>query len=323
VQAFLRPVHRLSPLMNEQLRIGDLVVRRLGFGAMSLTGAGVWGSPRDRDSARRVLRRAMELGVNFIDTADSYGPDVSEQLIAETLRPYPPDLVIATKGGFRRPGPGRWRPDGRPDHLLQACEGSLRRLGVEQIDLYQLHTVDPGVPLEESVGALAELQRVGKIRHVGVSNVTAEQLERARKIVPIVSVQNRFNLADRSRKRVLCLCEREAIAFVCWAPLDKGRVARSTALGRIAQAHEATPAQVALAWLLHHSPATLPIPGTVSPEHLEENVRTVEVRLSQAEVQALDELRPSAVERLGREARRTARRAVGAVRRASERRRHK
>jgi pyridoxine 4-dehydrogenase len=316
VQAFLDAVQSTRPDVSEELRIGDTVVRRLGFGAMSLTGAGVWGSPRDPGSARRVLRRALELGVNFIDTADSYGPEVNELLIAEALRPYPPELVIATKGGFRRPGPARWRPDGRPEHLRQACEGSLRRLGAEQIDLYQLHTVDPAVPLQESVGALAELQREGKVRHVGLSNATVEQVERARKIAPIVSVQNRYNLADRAREDALRLCEQEGMVFICWAPLAKGRVGRSTALRRIARAQEATPTQIALAWLLHRSPATLPIPGTASPDHLEQNVGALAVRLSQAELDALDELRPTRLERLSREARRAARRAAGAVRRA-------
>jgi aryl-alcohol dehydrogenase-like predicted oxidoreductase len=310
-----------SDEVTETLTIGDLVVRRLGYGAMSLTGPGVWGNPSDASAARTVLRRAVELGVNFIDTADSYGPEASELLIAQTLRPYPPDLVVATKGGFRRPGPGRWHPDGRPEHLHRACEGSLRRLGLEQIDLYQLHTVDPRVPFEESVGALAELRRHGKIRHVGLSNVSIEDVERARKIVEIVSVQNRYNLVDRRAEGVLRHCEAEGVAFVCWVPLEKGRIGRSSAMRHVAASHEATTAQIALAWLLHRSAVTLPIPGTASLEHLEENMRAFDVRLSPAEWAAFDEYRPSQLERLSRETRRTARRAVGAFRRVSARQR--
>jgi pyridoxine 4-dehydrogenase len=307
--------------VNETLTIGDLVVRRLGFGGMSLTGPGVWGEPRERDSGRKVLRRALELGVNFVDTADSYGPEANEQLIAEALRPYPPELVVATKGGYRRPGPGRWEADGRPEHLRRACEGSLRRLGLERIDLYQLHTVDPHVPLEESVGALAELQRQGKIRHVGLSNVSVDQLDRARRIVEIVSVQNRYNLVDRRGDAVLRRCEADGLAFICWVPLVKGRLGRSTGLRSLGRAHGATAAQLALAWLLHRSAVTLPIPGTGSLRHLEENVGALDIRLSEAEWAALDEYRPSALERLRTEVRRSARRAAGAVRRVSARRR--
>jgi aryl-alcohol dehydrogenase-like predicted oxidoreductase len=321
VQGLLEPVQPSRRGVNETLTIGDLVVRRLGFGAMSLTGPGVWGNPRDPGSARKVLRRAVELGVNFVDTADSYGPETGELLIAEALRPYPPDLVVATKGGFRRPGPGRWEPEGRPEHLHRACEGSLRRLGLDRIDLYQLHTVDPDVPLEESVGALAELERQGKIRHVGLSNVSVDELDRARGIIEIVSVQNRYNLVDRRADAVLRRCEAEGLAFVCWLPLVKGLVSRSTALRRLGRAHEATAAQLALAWLLHRSALTLPIPGTASPRHLDENVGALGVRLSEAEWTALDEYRPSTPERLRTEARRAARRAAGAVRRASAGRR--
>jgi pyridoxine 4-dehydrogenase len=310
-----------SDEVTETLTIGDLVVRRLGYGAMSLTGPGVWGNPRDASAARTVLRRAVELGVNFIDTADSYGPEASELLIAKTLRPYPPDLVVATKGGFRRPGPGRWHADGRPEHLHRACEGSLRRLGLEQIDLYQLHTVDPRVPFEESVGALAELRRQGKIRHVGLSNVSIEDVERARKIVEIVSVQNRYNLVDRPAEGVLRHCEAEGLAFVCWVPLEKGRIGRSSAMRHVAASHEATTAQIALAWLLHRSAVTLPIPGTGSLEHLEENMRALDVRLPESEWAALDEYQPGQLERLRRETRRAARRVVVAFRRVSARQR--
>jgi aryl-alcohol dehydrogenase-like predicted oxidoreductase len=310
-----------SDEVTETLTIGDLVVRRLGYGAMSLTGPGVWSGPCDASSARAVLRRAIELGVNFIDTADSYGPEASELLIAEALRPYPRDLVIATKGGFRRSGPGRWQPDGRPEHLYRACEGSLRRLGLERIDLYQLHTVDARVPFEESVGALAELRRQGKIRHVGLSNVSIEEVERARRIVEIASVQNRYNLLDRRADGLLRHCEAEGLAFICWIPLEKGRIGRSSAIRHVAGSHQATAAQIALAWLLHRSAVTLPIPGTASLEHLEENMRAFDVRPSPAEWAALDQYRPSQLDRLRRETRRTARRAVGAFRRVSARRR--
>ena len=265
-------------------------MHRLGFGAMSLTGRGVWGDPPDRESARRVVRRAVELGVDFVDTADSYGPNVSEQLIAEALHPYPQGLVIATKGGFRRRGPHDWYPDGRPEHLREACEGSLRRLQLERIDLYQLHTVDPEVPIEESVGAMVELRREGKIRHIGVCNVDASQLARARSVAPVVSVQNRFNVADRAHEPVLAACERDELAFVAWAPLAKGYLARDRP-------------EVALAWLLHHSPSLLPIPGTSSVEHLEENMRARSLELDAEQLARLDGYRS-----LGLEARRVARR---------------
>jgi aryl-alcohol dehydrogenase-like predicted oxidoreductase len=267
---------------------GGLEVRRLGYGAMRVTGEGVWGPPADRERALAVLRRAVELGVNLIDTADSYGPEVSEELIAEALHPYPPDLVIATKGGLLRDGPGRWRPDCSPEHLREACEGSLRRLRVERIDLYQLHTIDPQVPLEESLGALVELQRAGKIRHIGISNVGPDHLDRARAAADVVSVQNRYSLGDRQSEPVLEACEREGLAFLPWFPLAAGELARpGGALDRVAAAHGASPSQVALAWLLARSPAMLPIPGTSSVEHLEENVAAAGLRLSSDE---LDEL---------------------------------
>jgi pyridoxine 4-dehydrogenase len=242
---------------------GELEVNRLGFGAMRITGDGVWGEPRDREHCRQVLRRALELGINLIDTADSYGPEVSEEIIAETLHPYPDGLVIATKGGFLRDGPGKWRPDCRPEHLREACEGSLRRLKVDRIDLYQLHTVDPDVPYEESVGAIKQLQDEGKIRLAGISNVNTEQLATARGILDVASVQNRYNLADRRSEPVLEECERSDIGFIPWAPLEAGR--------------SDTPSEVALAWLLERSPVMLPIPGTSSVEHLEENMRALEV----------------------------------------------
>jgi len=264
--------------------LGDLTVNRMAFGAMRVTGPGIWGEPADRDSAIAVLRRAVELGVNLIDTAASYGPEVSERLIAEALHPYPDDLVIATKGGLTRPGPGQWQRDCRPETLRKSLEGSLERLRVDRIDLLQLHTVDPAVPLEESVGALAELQREGKIRHVGLSNVDSRQLAAARKIVPIVSVQNRYSVADRHTEGSLEACEREGIAFLPWFPLAVGDLARSTGrLAEIARAKGATAAQIALAWLLRRSPVLAVIPGTSSVEHLEENVAAASVELSEAE----------------------------------------
>jgi len=267
---------------------GDLVVNRLGFGAMRLTGRGILGEPEHPEEARRVLRRAVELGVNLIDTADSYGPEVSELLIAEALHPYPEDVVIATKGGFTRPG-GRWIPDGRPEHLREACEGSLRRLRLDRIDLYQFHTPDPSVPFEDSVWALAELREEGKIRHVGLSNVGVRELEIAIDIVPIASVQNRYNLSDRSSEAVLQACEREEVGFIPWYPLATGRLARAGGLlDEIAARHDATPSQVALAWLLGHSPAMLPIPGTSSVSHLEENVAAATLELANEEMAELE-----------------------------------
>jgi pyridoxine 4-dehydrogenase len=269
---------------------GSLVVNRLGFGAMRLTGRGILGEPEDPEEARRVLRRAVELGVNLIDTADSYGPEVSERLISEALRPYPGDLVIATKGGYTRPN-GRWVPDGRPEHLREACEGSLRRLGVDRIDLYQFHTPDPRVTFEDSVWALAQLRDEGKVWHVGLSNVGVRELEIALDIVPIASVQNRYNLTDRSSEAVLQACEREEVGFIPWFPLAMGRLARpGGSLGEIAARHDATPSQVALAWLLGHSPVMLPIPGTSSVAHLEENVAAAALELTEDERATLDEL---------------------------------
>jgi pyridoxine 4-dehydrogenase len=270
---------------------GDLTVNRLGFGAMRLTGDGIWGEPRDPDECKRVLRRARELEINLIDTADSYGPDVSERLIGETLYPYPDELVIATKGGLTRSGPNQWHPNGRPEHLREACEGSLRRLRLERIQLYQLHRVDPKVPLEDSLGALIELRDEGKIQHIGVSNFSVEELQRARELTPIVSVQNRYNLTDRSSEDVLEECEREGIAFIPWFPLSTGKLAApGSPLAQIAERHGAAPAQIALAWLLHRSPVMLPIPGTASVSHLEENIGAVRIELSDAEVEDLEEL---------------------------------
>ena len=254
---------------------GDLTVSRLGFGALRLTGAGGWGEPADREGAKAVLQRALELGVTFIDTADSYGPEVSERLIAEALYPYPEGLVIASKGGLRRVGPssGMWPRDGRPEHLRSACERSLQRLRLDWIDLYQLHAIDEEVPLEESLGALAGLQTEGKIRHIGVSNVDTEELARAQRVVRVVSVQNRYSLADRTSDDVLAACERAGLAFIPWHPLEMGSLGEgSGVLGELAGARGVSSAQLALAWLLHRSPAMLPIPGTASIDHLEENV---------------------------------------------------
>ena len=265
---------------------GELSVRRLGFGAMRITGEGIWGPPKDPDSAVSVLRRSVELGVNFIDTADSYGPDVSEELIAKALAPYPADLVIATKGGWNRPGPNQWTHDASPKHLREATEGSLKRLRVDRIDVYQLHTPDPVVPFNASVEALAELQAEGKIRFVALSNVTKEHIERARKIVPIVSVQNRYSFADREWDYVVEYCAREGIAFIPWYPLAAGRVA-GMVLENIAKKRQKTPKQVALAWLLKRSPVMLPIPGTSSIPHLEENVAAASLQLSDEEYQEL------------------------------------
>ncbi|MBA3286796.1 MAG: aldo/keto reductase [Acidimicrobiia bacterium] len=267
---------------------GDLTVRRLGFGAMRITGNGVWGDPPDLDVATRVLRRADELGVNLIDTADSYGPEVSEGLIAEALHPYPDDLVIATKGGFVRPGPNEWRPDCRPAELKQACEGSLERLRLERIDIYQLHTVDKSVPYEDSVGALVELQREGKIRHIGVSNVDARQLARAQAVAAVVTVQNMYNLSSRRNEDVLDACARDGLGFIPWYPLATGDLARpGSVVAEIAEAHDVPPAHVALAWLLQRAPVVLPIPGTGSVAHLDENVGAAGLRLSDDELVSL------------------------------------
>jgi pyridoxine 4-dehydrogenase len=271
------------------ITIGDRAVRRLGFGAMRITGPGIWGPPADHDGAIAVLRRAVALGVNLIDTADSYGPHVSEELIAEALHPYPEDLLIATKGGLIRTGPGRWPADGRPEHLREACEGSLRRLRLDTIELYQHHRPDKKVPYEESIGALKELQQEGKIRHIGVSNVSVDQLRTAREIVEVVSVQNRLNLTDRHSQDVLERCEELGIAFLPWAPLAAGELAEPGGpVDRIASAHDATPGQVALAWLLARSAVIAPIPGTSSVEHLEENLAAAELRLSDDELAELE-----------------------------------
>jgi aryl-alcohol dehydrogenase-like predicted oxidoreductase len=264
---------------------GDLTVRRLGYGAMRITGRGIWGDPPDRDVAQAVLRRAVELGVNFIDTADSYGPAVSEELIAEALHPYPDDLVIATKGGLDRTGPDQWPPAASPERLRRVCEDSLRRLRLEEIPLYQLHRPDPAVPYEDSVGALVELKDEGKIRHIGVSNVDEAQLRTAQSLTPVVSVQNRYNVGDRNSESMLDLCEQESIAFLPWAPVqDHGD---NTALAETAERHGATPTQIVLAWLLARSPSMLPIPGTGAVAHVEENVAAATIRLTPAEVAAL------------------------------------
>jgi pyridoxine 4-dehydrogenase len=269
--------------------IGDRRVRRLGFGAMRITGPGIWGPPADHDEAIDVLRRAVELGVNLIDTADSYGPEVSEELIAEALYPYPEHLLIATKGGLIRTGPGKWPRDGRPEHLREACEGSLRRLKLDTIELYQHHSPDKKVPYERSIAALKELQDEGKIRHIGVSNVSVDQLETAREIVEVVSVQNRFNLTDRSSQDVLLRCEELGIAFFPWAPIDAGRLAEPGGpVDRIASAHDAAPGQVALAWVLARSAVIAPIPGTSSVEHLEENLAAAELQLTDDELAELE-----------------------------------
>jgi pyridoxine 4-dehydrogenase len=265
---------------------GELSVHRLGFGAMRLTGQGIWGPPKDRKRALAVLRRAVELGVNFIDTADSYGPHISEELIAEALFPYPKDLVIATKGGWNRPGPDQWTHDASPSHLRKAVEGSLKRLHLDRIDVYQLHIPDPAVSFDTSVEALAQLRNEGKIRLVGLSNVTQEHIERARRIVPIASVQNRYSFADREWDYVVDCCERNRIAFIPWYPLAAGTVAGEV-LNRIAQAHRATLMQIALAWLLQRSPIMLPIPGTFSIEHLEQNIAAASMRLSDEEYEKL------------------------------------
>src|ERR1700730_1596040 len=265
---------------------GQISVHRLGFGAMRLTGEGIWGPPKDRNKALAVLRRAVDLDVNFIDTADSYGPAVSEELIAEALYPYPAGLVIATKGGWNRPGPNQWTHDATPAHLRKAVEGSLQRLRLDRIDVYQLHIPDPVVPFDASVETLAQLRNEGKIRLVALSNVTQEHIERARKIVPIVSVQNRYSFADREWDYVVDYCERNGIAFIPWYPLSAGKVAGEV-LNRIAQAHAASPTQVALAWLLRRSPIMLPIPGTSSIEHLEQNVGAASLRLSEEEYEKL------------------------------------
>ncbi|GAA4257385.1 aldo/keto reductase [Dactylosporangium darangshiense] len=261
---------------------GDLTVNRLGFGAMRITGEGIWGDPRDRGQAKEVLRRAVELGVNFIDTADSYGPDVSEELIAEALHPYPEDLVIATKGGLVRPGANQWEADGRPEHLRAALEGSLRKLKLEQIPLYQFHRPDPRVPLEDSIGTLVELKAQGKIRHIGVSNFNEAQLRTAQALTPVVSIQNRYNVDDRGSESLVDLCEQEQIVFLPWAPIQN--LDGNATIEAIAKKYEASARQIVLAWLLARSPVILPIPGTGSAGHLEDNIAAAGIDLTPAEV---------------------------------------
>jgi aryl-alcohol dehydrogenase-like predicted oxidoreductase len=264
---------------------GDLTVNRLGFGAMRITGNGIWGDPPDRERARAALRSAVELGVNFIDTADSYGPEVSELLIAETLYPYPDDLVIATKGGLVRPGPGRWNADGRPQYLREACEGSLRRLRLEQIPLYQFHRPDPRVPVADSVGALAELKAKGKIRHIGVSNMNEQQLREAQRVTPVVSIQNRYNATDRSSEEIVDLCEQEQLTFLPWAPVQEA--GRNPAVGEAAARHGAGARQIVIAWMLARSARILPIPGSGSPDHVEANIAAAGIELSPDEIEAI------------------------------------
>src|ERR1700723_2120327 len=273
-----------------EFRIGnDLRVTRLGFGCMGITGDGIWGEPVDRAECVRVLRRAVELGIDFIDTADSYGPAVSEEIIAEALHPYPANLVIATKGGFERPGPNRWVENGKPEHLRSACEGSLRRLRLDRIDLYQLHRIDPKVPAEDQLGTLKDLQAQGKIKHIGLSEVSVRQIQHARTIVPIVSVQNRYSITDRGSDDVLEYCEEEKMGFIPWFPLAAGRVSGpESPISRMAARWKATPSQLALAWLLARSPVMLPIPGTSRVEHLEENVAAAELKIDANKWQELD-----------------------------------
>jgi pyridoxine 4-dehydrogenase len=268
---------------------GDLPVQRLGFGAMRITGPGIWGEPKDREEAKRVLKRLPDLGIDFIDTADAYGPGVSESLIAEALYPYPAGLVIATKGGFTRQGPNKWAIVGRPEYLRQCVEMSLRRLKLERIDLYQLHRIDPQVPVEDSLGELKKMQIEGKIRHIGLSEVSVKEIERAQKAVAIVSVQNKYNIADRTHEGVLHFCEKHHLGFIPWFPMEQGKLNRSgSVLEDAATSRKATTAQIALAWLLHHSPVMLPIPGTSSVMHLEENMAAAELKLTDAEWQSLE-----------------------------------
>jgi len=268
---------------------GDLTINRLGYGAMRLTGPGIWGEPKDRDEAGKVLQRAVELGVNFIDTADAYGPEVSEEIIAEALYPYPEGLVIATKGGFARSGPNKWEMVGRPEYLRQCVEMSLRRLKLDRIELYQLHRIDPKVPVEESLGALKDMQKAGKIRHIGLSEVSPAEIDRAGKTVKIVSVQNQYNLSDRQHEKVLQYCEQHNLAFIPWFPVAAGKLAKAGgSLDKIAKQHNATVAQISLAWLLHHSPVLIPIPGTSSVKHLEENMGAAKLQLSAEEWKAIE-----------------------------------
>jgi pyridoxine 4-dehydrogenase len=273
----------------------DLTVNRLGFGAMRITGDGVWGAPKDHDEAIRVLQRAVDLGVDFIDTADSYGPEVSERLIAEALHPYPANLVIATKAGFDRPGPSQWKMNGNPEHLRKACEGSLKRLKVDRIDLYQLHRIDPAYPAEDQIGTFAELQKEGKIKHIGLSEVTVAQVKHAQSLVDIASVQNRYSVADRSAEDVLKYCEEEEIGFIPWFPLRAGKLAEPGGpLGQMANELGVTESQLALAWLLWKSPVMLPIPGTSSVKHLEQNLAAASVKADDQKMEALGKLAQSA-----------------------------
>lgn len=275
--------------MSSTFKIGEnLTVNRLGFGAMRITGEGIWGWPKDRDEALRVLKRAVELGVNLIDTADAYGPETSELLIAEALHPYPNGLVIATKGGLTRPGPGQWVPNGRPEYLKQCVDKSLKRLKLERIELYQLHRVDRNVPMEDSLGAIREMRDAGKIRHVGLSEVGPEEIERARKVVPIATVQNRYNVSDRKWDNALKHCEKEGLGFMPWSPVGGGKSLKDSAVEAVAKELNASVYQVAIAWLLHRSPVMLPIPGTSSVKHLEENVAAGKLRLTEAQMKALE-----------------------------------
>jgi aryl-alcohol dehydrogenase-like predicted oxidoreductase len=283
-----KEVKGLAGKAGEFLIGNDLRIARLGYGAMRITGKGIWGEPADRAEAIRVVRRAVELGVNFIDTADSYGPFVSEEIIAEALHPYPAGLVIATKGGFDRPGPDQWVENGRPEHLRSACEGSLRRLRLDRIDLYQLHRIDPKVPAEDQIGTLKDLQAQGKIKHIGLSEVSVRQIQHAQTLAPIVSVQNRYSLADRGSEDVLEFCEREKIGFIPWFPLAAGQLSGAdSSVSRTAAQLKATPSQVALAWLLARSPVILPIPGTSSVKHLEENIAAAGLKIDEDTVRAL------------------------------------
>ena len=269
---------------------GDLTVKRLGFGAMRITGDGIWGEPKNPDEARKVLKRAVELGVNFIDTADSYGPEVSERLIGETLAPYPQGLVIATKGGLTRQGPNKWLPVGRPEYLRQCVEMSLRRLKLDRIDLYQLHRIDPKVPVEESLGELAAMQKEGKIRHIGLSEVKPAEIDRARKAATIVSVQNRYNISDRAHEDTLQYCEQNKLAFIPWSPVSAGKLAKpGGALDRVAKEHQVSLTEISLAWLLQRSPVIIPIPGTSSVKHLEENMRAEKIKLDRSAWQQIEE----------------------------------
>ena len=283
-----RESESLATQAGEFLIGTDLRVTRLGYGAMRITGDGIWGEPKDRPEAIRVLRRALELGVNFIDTADSYGPSVSEEIIAEALHPYPANLVIATKGGFDRSGPNKWTENGKPEHLRAACEGSLKRLKLDRIDLYQLHRIDSKVPAEDQLGTLKQLQAEGKIKHIGLSEVNVKQIEHARTIIPVVSVQNRYSVSDRGSEDVLEYCEKEKLAFIPWFPLAAGKLSGpASAVGRVATELKATPSQVALAWLLARSPVMLPIPGTSKVAHLEENIAAAALKFDQKELQEL------------------------------------